>query len=85
VPVFIIVAAVLHRSKQVTRADQQLRDMIRDLLTEAAETGDLRDDVAPDELASYCLHALTAASSLPSKAAVRRLVTVTLAGLRPPR
>jgi AcrR family transcriptional regulator len=76
-------AAVLHRSKQATRADQQLRDMIRDLLTEGAQTGDVRDDVAPDELASYCLHALTAASSLPSKAAVRRLVTVTLAGLHP--
>jgi hypothetical protein len=59
--------------------------MIRDLLTEAAKTGDVRDDVAPEELASYCLHALTAASSLPSKAAVRRLVAVTLAGLRPPR
>jgi hypothetical protein len=57
--------------------------MIQDLLTEGAKTGDLRDDVAPDELASYCLHALTAASSLSSKAAVRRLVTVTLAGLRP--
>jgi len=76
-------AAFLHRDEQVTRAQQQLRDMIRDLLTEGAETGDLRDDVAPDELASYCLHALTAASSLPSKAAVRRLVTVTLAGLHP--
>ncbi|MDQ4043664.1 MAG: TetR/AcrR family transcriptional regulator [Actinomycetota bacterium] len=76
-------AAILHRSKQVTRADQQLRDMIRDLLTEGAETGDLRDDVALDELASYCLHALTAASSLSSKAAVRRLVTVILAGLHP--
>ena len=63
---------------------RSLCDMIRDLLTEAAETGDLRDDVAPDELASYCLHALTAASSLPSKAAVRRLVMVILAGLRPP-
>jgi hypothetical protein len=58
---------------------------IKDLLIEVAETGDLRDDVAPDELASYCLHALTAASSLPSKAAVRRLVTVTVAGLRRPR
>jgi hypothetical protein len=56
--------------------------MIRDLVTEVAETGDLRDDVAPDELASYCLHALAAAGSLPTKAAVRRLVTVTLAGLR---
>lgn len=52
------------------------------LLTEGAATGDLRDDVAPDELASYCLHALTAAGTLPSEAAVRRLVKVTLAGLR---
>jgi AcrR family transcriptional regulator len=78
-------AAFLHRDEQVARAQQQLRDMIRDLLTEAAETGDVRDDVAPNELASYCLNALTAASSLPSKAAVRRLVTVILAGLRPAR
>ena len=75
--------AFLHRDDQVARAKQQVRDMIRDLLSEGAETGDLRDDVAPDELASYCLHALTAASSLPSKAAVRRLVAVTLAGLHP--
>jgi len=74
-------AAFLHRDEQVAQAQQQLRDMIRDLLAEGAKTGDLRDDVTPDELASYCLHALTAASSLPSKAAVRRLVTVILAGL----
>ena len=78
-------AALLHRGAHLTRAQQQVHDLIKDLLTEAAATGELRDDVAPDELASYCLHALGAASSLPSKAAVRRLVTVTLAGLRPPR
>jgi AcrR family transcriptional regulator len=76
-------AAFLHRDEQVTRAQQHLRNMIRDLLIEGAEAGDLRDDVAPDELATYCLHALTAARSLRSAAAVRRLVTVTLAGLRP--
>jgi hypothetical protein len=57
--------------------------MIRDLLAEATANGRIRDDIAPDELASYCLHSLAAASTLPSKAAVRRLVTVTLAGLRP--
>jgi AcrR family transcriptional regulator len=78
-------AALLHRGPHLTRAQQQVHDLITDLLTEAAAAGELRDDVAPDELASYCLHALGAASSLPSKAAVRRLVTVTLAGLRPPR
>jgi AcrR family transcriptional regulator len=78
-------AAILHRDEQVTRAQHQLRDMIRDLLTEAVATGEVRNDVAPDELASYCLCALAAAGSLPSKAAVQRLVTVTLAGLRSPR
>jgi AcrR family transcriptional regulator len=78
-------AALLHRGAHVTEARQQVHDMIRGLLTEGAGAGDVRDDVAPDELASYCLHALTAASSLQTKAAVRRLVTVTLAGLRPPR
>jgi AcrR family transcriptional regulator len=76
-------AALLHRGEHVARAQQRLNDLIRDLLTEAAETGDVRDDVAPSELASYCLHALAAAGGLPSKAAVRRLVTVTLAGLHP--
>jgi AcrR family transcriptional regulator len=74
--------ALLHRDEQVPRARQHLRHMIRDLLAEAAQTGHLRSDVAPDELASYCLHAITAASSLPSKAAVRRLVAVILAGMR---
>ena len=78
-------AAILHRDERVTRAQHQLRDMIQDLLTEAVATGEVRNDVAPDELASYCLHALAAAGSLPSKAAVQRLVTVTVAGLRSPR
>jgi AcrR family transcriptional regulator len=76
-------AAFLHRHKHVARARRRLHEMIRELLAEAAENGDVRDDVAPDELATYCLHALTAAGSLHSKAAVRRLVSVTLAGLRP--
>ncbi len=78
-------AALLHRGEHMARAQRRLRKFIRDLLIEGAKAGDLRDDVAPDELASDCLHALTAASTLPSKTAVRRLVSVTLAGLRPPR
>ncbi len=39
----------------------------------------------PDELATYCLHALSAAGDLTSRTAVRRLVRVTLDGLRPRR
>ncbi len=78
-------AALLHRDEHVVQAQRQILDLIRDMLAEVAQTGDLRDDVAPEELASYCLHALEAAGSLPSEAAVRRLVTVTLAGLRSAR
>jgi hypothetical protein len=44
----------------------------------------VRGDVAPAELAAFCLHSLSGAASLPSEAAVRRLVPLTLAGLRPP-
>jgi AcrR family transcriptional regulator len=78
-------AALLHQGEHVARAHDHLRHFIRDLLSDAADTGDVRDDIPPDELANYCLHALTAAGTLPSKIEVRRLVTVTLDGLRPPR
>lgn len=75
-------AAFLHQDERVVHAQQQLHGMIRDLLTEGTQTGDVRDDVSPDELATYCLHALTAAAALSSDAAAERLVTVTLSGLR---
>jgi AcrR family transcriptional regulator len=75
-------AALLHPGEHVDRAQHHLHAMVRDLLEEAAKAGAIRDDVTADELASYCLHALTAAGSMPSRAATHRLVTVTLAGLR---
>lgn len=74
-------SAFVHRDAHVAHGRQQLHAMIRDLLAEAAAVGRVRDDIRADELASYCLHALDAASSLSSEAAVRRLVRVTLGGL----
>jgi AcrR family transcriptional regulator len=76
-------ANLLHRGDHVVRAHHQLNALIRDLLAEGVKSGQIRNDIAPQELASFCLHALTAASNLPTKAAVRRLVAVTLAGLKP--
>jgi len=75
------VAAVLHRDPQVLDAEQELLAMVRELIAEAAMAGEIRDDVPPEELAHYCVHALAAAASLPSDAAVRRLVAITFAGL----
>jgi AcrR family transcriptional regulator len=76
-------ATLVHRGEHVARAQQQLSSLIQDLLTEAAESGYVRSDVEASELARYCVHALGAAGSLQSKAAVGRLVMVILAGLRP--
>jgi AcrR family transcriptional regulator len=75
--------SVLHRSPRVAAVQRQVNCLIQDLLSEAAQAGYVRDDVPPDELVSYCVSALAAAPSLPSEAAVRRLVSVILAGLRP--
>jgi AcrR family transcriptional regulator len=72
---------LLHHGEHVNRARQRLRDFVRGLIAEAARAGDLRDDVAADELAGYCLHALTAAGALRGQDAVHRLVTVILTGL----
>ena len=77
--------ALLHRDEEVARAQRQVHAMIRGLLVEAVKTGDVRDDVPLEELASYCVHALAGAGAQQSKAAVRRLVSVTLDGLRPPQ
>lgn len=77
--------ALLHRGEHFTQAQQQLFGLVRNLLAEAADTGHVRDDVTATELASYCLHALAAAGSLPDETAVHRLVQVTFSGLRPAR
>lgn len=76
-------AAVLHRDEQVAAARHRLHRLLAELIAEAAAAGAVRRDVTPDELAAYCLAALTAAGEARSAAAVRRLVTITLAGLRP--
>ncbi|MET7930500.1 TetR/AcrR family transcriptional regulator [Streptomyces sp. NPDC005349] len=79
------VAAFVHRDQHVIEAQQQLHDLVREVIAEAGKAGAVRDDVSPDELADYCLHALSAAGGLSSEAAVHRLVDVTLSGLRPSR
>ncbi len=78
------IAAALHRGPHVTEAHQHLTTLIQGLLAEAGAAGHVRTDVPADELAGYCLHALNAASTLSSEAAVQRLVTVTVGGLHPP-
>jgi AcrR family transcriptional regulator len=48
-------AAALHRGAHVGHAQQHLHGFLTDMLAEAAQAGDVRDDVPASELASYCL------------------------------
>ena len=74
--------AQLHRGEHVARAQEHLHGFVATIITEAVEAGDVRTDLPAAELATYAVHALAAARTLPSKAAVHRLLTVTLQSLR---
>ena len=76
-------AALLHRGEHIQRAQAHLRGFLAGLIGEAVAAGEVPADIPAAELAAFCLHALTAAGTAPSGAAVNRLVQVTLAGLRP--
>lgn len=74
--------AMLHRGEHAARAQQHLTEFVRGLLADAVHSGDVRDDMPVDELANYCLHALSAAATMESAESVRRLVGLVLVGIR---
>lgn len=79
------IAGLVHRTEHVADGERRLAAFFRDLIANAARRGFVRSDVPPEELARFCVRALAAAGDVDSKPAVRRLVGVTLAGLRPAR
>jgi AcrR family transcriptional regulator len=76
-------ATLLHRGEHVRRAHGHLRDFVAGLIGEAVAEGEVRGDVPAAELAAFCIHALSAAGTAPSRAAVGRLVDLAIAALRP--
>lgn len=78
-------AAALHRGPHVARAHEELRMLLERLLAEGARSGGVRTDVAPGDLALYCIHALGAVSHSSSDSAVGAFVAVTISALRPAR
>jgi AcrR family transcriptional regulator len=75
-------ASLLHRGDHLAHPHQRLHAFVTRLLDDAASAGQVRKDVAAGELATYCVHALGAASAAESQEAVGRLVAVTLTGVR---
>jgi AcrR family transcriptional regulator len=78
-------ATLVHQGGHVDQAERNLGQLVQGLLDEGVQVGEIRHDVPSRELAHYCIKASGGATSLVSEAAVRRLVTVTIDGLRPDR
>ncbi|QYG94210.1 TetR/AcrR family transcriptional regulator [Iamia sp. SCSIO 61187] len=75
-------AGALHGRGHAQGSADEVESLFTDLIDAAARHGAVRDDVAPRELAVFCIGALGGARHLPSKAAARRLVATVLEGLR---
>lgn len=73
---------ILHSGAEARGALDQVRGIFSELIAAAADAGQIRTDIVPDELAEYCLNALAAAGSATDEAALGRLVALTTAGLR---
>ncbi|MEV4715048.1 TetR/AcrR family transcriptional regulator [Micromonospora sp. NPDC049374] len=74
-------AAALHRGDHATEAHARLHALLRELITDAAEAGQVRDDIPADELAAFCQHALSASATVTSDDGLHRLVRLTLTAL----
>ena len=46
-------AALLHRGEHMARAEHHLAALVRDLIADCVRSGNVRDDVPSDELASF--------------------------------
>jgi AcrR family transcriptional regulator len=73
---------LLHRASHVPDAEKRLQSLVAHLIGEGAASGLLRCDVSQTELATFALNAVSGTHALPSAAAVKRLVGVTMSALR---
>lgn len=78
-------SALTHQPEHLAEPEQQLRDLFENLIEDAVRAASVRTDISPRELANYCVHALGAASTLPTGAASDRLAELVLTALLPPR
>ena len=78
------IAAVVHRDDHDHGPRTKLTDFVSTLIADAAEAGQVRQDVPPKELAVYAVSAVQAAHQLSSRVATERLIQTITAGLHIP-
>lgn len=77
-------AAMLHASGHVAHARNHLSSFLASIIAEGVAAGEIVGDVAPAELAVFCLNAVSGSADLPSKAAASRLVQLTMSAIKRP-
>jgi AcrR family transcriptional regulator len=73
---------LLHGGGDTEHAHHALASLVAGLLREGVADGSIRRDAPPEELATFCLHALSASGTAPSEDTVERLAAMTLDGVR---
>jgi AcrR family transcriptional regulator len=71
----------MHGARHVGRAELHVAALLRQLITECVSSGKVRSDVPPAELARFCMGALTASRAARSRPALKRLLSLIMAGL----
>lgn len=74
----------MHQGGHVATAQRTLHEFLHGLIRDGLEAGAFAADLDPAEAATFCLHALGAASSLDTADAGRRLVSMVLRALGEP-
>jgi len=74
-------ASLLHAVPQINHSHDALGILIEGLIAAAIEEGTVRNDTPARELSAYTIASIGAVQQLSSKAAVNRLVSVTIDGL----
>ena len=75
------VSALVHRGPAIADAERRLRHVFGELIDEAAGEDLVRTDVGREELAAYCLHAVSAAVEASDPEQLEHLVRLVLDGL----
>jgi hypothetical protein len=75
-------SALTHQPQRIRDAERELLALFQDAITDATAVGAANPGVPAEELARYCIHALGAATEMPTPDAVGRLVDVVLSALR---
>lgn len=76
-------AAALHTEAHMAGAYNELHTLLRDLLANGARRGQVRGDVDPSDLATYCVRALGSAAEIQSSDAPQIVTALVLSALAP--